>query len=312
MQVFDANPKVNAKLAEAGALLSLGEVTHSYPHCWRLQGAGHLPGDEAVVHLDGDDGLREKTSRKSGRSAGSRPGAGADRGMIANRPDWCISRQRAWGVPIAIFQCEGCGRHLLDRKLVDHVAGFFEKEGADAWFGRDAAELLPPGTACPGCGGGSFRKETDILDVWFDSGVSYACVCEGRRTWACPWTCTSRGRPAPRLVPLSILAAVGTRGIAPYRSVLTHGFVVDGKGEAMSKSKGTSSPERGDQAVRRRGLRLWVGALDYRNDNPLSREILERIAESYRKIRNTVRYLLASVATSPRAATTCPWTGWRR
>jgi len=228
------------------------------------------------------------------------PGWGQERieGMIANRPDWCISRQRSWGVPIALFRCEGCGRHLLDRKLIDHVAGFFGKEGADAWFDRDVSELLPPGTACPECGGTAFGKETDILDVWFDSGVSYACVCEGKENLGVPVDLYLEGSDQHRgWFHSSLLAAVGTRGVPPYRAVLTHGFVVDGKGEAMSKSKGNVIAP--GEIIKKYGaevLRLWVGALDYRNDNPLSQEILERIAESYRKIRNTVRYLLASLS----------------
>jgi isoleucyl-tRNA synthetase len=218
--------------------------------------------------------------------------------MIANRPDWCISRQRAWGVPIALFRCEGCGHHLLDRKLVDHVADFFGKEGADAWFDRDVSELLPPGTACPECGGTAFGKETDILDVWFDSGVSYACVCEGKENLGVPVDLYLEGSDQHRgWFHSSLLAAVGTRGFAPYRGVLTHGFVVDGKGEAMHKSKGNViAPE---EVIRKHGaelLRLWVAAEDYRDDIRLSKDILDRLTEAYRKVRNTFRYLLASLS----------------
>ena len=299
MQVFEANPKVTAKLAEVGALLSLGEVSHSYPHCWRCKEPVIFRATKQWFISMEATGLREKTLSEI-RKVRWIPSWGQERieGMIAGRPDWCISRQRAWGVPIALFQCEGCGRHLLDRALVDHVAGFFEKEGADAWFDRPVAELLPPGTACPACGGASFRKETDILDVWFDSGVSYACVCEGKEDLGVPVDLYLEGSDQHRgWFHSSILAAVGTRGIAPYRGVLTHGFVVDGKGEAMSKSKGNVIAP--GEVIGKYGaevLRLWVGALDYRNDNPLSREILERVAESYRKIRNTVRYLLANLS----------------
>jgi isoleucyl-tRNA synthetase len=200
-------------------------------------------------------------------------------------------------VPIALFRCEGCGRHLLDRKLIDHVAGFFGREGADAWFDRDVSELLPPGTACPGCGGTAFGKETDILDVWFDSGVSYACVCEGVENLGVPVDLYLEGSDQHRgWFHSSLLAAVGTRGFAPYRGVLTHGFVVDGKGEAMHKSKGNViAPE---EIIRKHGaelLRLWVAAEDYRDDIRLSKDILDRLTEAYRKVRNTIRYLLASV-----------------
>jgi len=218
--------------------------------------------------------------------------------MIANRPDWCISRQRSWGVPIASFQCEGCGSALLDGKIIDRVADFFEKEGADAWFQRDAAELLPPGTKCPSCGEGSFKKESDILDVWFDSGVSYAAVCEGKENLGIPVDLYLEGSDQHRgWFHSSLLAAVGTRGFAPYRSVLTHGFVVDAKGEAMHKTKGNViAPE---EIIKKHGaelLRLWVAAEDYRDDIRLSKDILDRLTEAYRKIRNTVRYLLASVS----------------
>ncbi|RJP20282.1 MAG: isoleucine--tRNA ligase [Deltaproteobacteria bacterium] len=298
MQVFEANPKVNDKLAEVGALLKQGRVTHSYPHCWRCkQPVIFRATKQWFISMD-RTGLREKTLSEI-RKVRWIPGWGQERieGMIANRPDWCISRQREWGVPIAVFRCEGCGEHLLDRALIDRVADFFEKEGADAWFDRDAAELLPPGTACPSCGGATFAKETDILDVWFDSGVSYAAVCEGKKDLGVPVDLYLEGSDQHRgWFHSSILAAVGTRGIAPYRGVLTHGFVVDGKGEAMSKSRGNVIAP--GEVIRKYGaevLRLWVGALDYRGDNPLSPEILERIAESYRKIRNTIRYLLANV-----------------
>jgi isoleucyl-tRNA synthetase len=299
LQVFEANPKVCGKLAEVGALLSRGSVSHSYPHCWRCKNPVIFRATKQwFISMDRTD-LRKKTLSEI-RKVRWIPAWGQERieGMIANRPDWCISRQRAWGVPIAIFRCGECGSHLLDRKVVDHVADIFEKEGADAWFERDVPDLLPPGTKCPACGGASFRKETDILDVWFDSGVSYACVCEGKENLGVPVDLYLEGSDQHRgWFHSSILAAVGTRGAAPYRGVLTHGFVVDGKGEAMSKSRGNVIAP--GEVIKKYGaevLRLWVGALDYRGDNPLSQEILERISEAYRKIRNTVRFLLANVS----------------
>jgi isoleucyl-tRNA synthetase len=297
-QVFEANPLVNGKLAEAGALMREGRVTHSYPHCWRCkQPVIFRATKQWFISMD-RTGLREKTLSEI-RKVRWVPGWGQERieGMIANRPDWCISRQRSWGVPIAVFQCDGCGHLLLDRRLIDRVADFFEKEGADAWFQRDAAELLPPGTKCPSCGEGSFRKETDILDVWFDSGVSYAAVCEGKEDLGIPVDLYLEGSDQHRgWFHSSILAAVGTRGFAPYRSVLTHGFVVDGRGEAMHKSRGNViAPE---EIIKKHGaelLRLWVAAEDYRDDIRLSKDILDRLTEAYRKIRNTVRYLLSNV-----------------
>ncbi|MEW6720155.1 MAG: isoleucine--tRNA ligase [Thermodesulfobacteriota bacterium] len=300
-QVFEANPLVNEKLAEAGALMHLGKVTHSYPHCWRCkQPVIFRATKQWFISMDNTK-LREKTLAEI-RKVRWIPSWGQERieGMIANRPDWCISRQRAWGVPIASFQCEGCGRQLLDRALIDRVADFFEKEGADAWFERDAAELLPPGAKCPSCGEGKFRKETDILDVWFDSGVSYAAVCEGKedRGLGIPVDLYLEGSDQHRgWFHSSILAAVGTRGFAPYREVLTHGFVVDGKGEAMHKSRGNVIPP--EEIIKKHGaelLRLWVAAADYRDDIRLSKDILDRLTEAYRKIRNTVRYLLSNLS----------------
>ncbi|MBE0569188.1 MAG: isoleucine--tRNA ligase [Deltaproteobacteria bacterium] len=298
MQVFEANPKVNEKLAEVGALMRQGRVTHSYPHCWRCkQPVIFRATKQWFISMDAT-GLREKTLSEI-RKVRWIPGWGQERieGMIANRPDWCISRQRSWGVPIASFQCEECGHQLLDRGLIDRVADFFETEGADAWFERGAAELLPPGTKCPSCGKDSFRKESDILDVWFDSGVSYAAVCEGKENLGIPVDLYLEGSDQHRgWFHSSLLAAVGTRGFAPYRGVLTHGFVVDGRGEAMHKSKGNViAPE---EIIKKHGaelLRLWVAAEDYRDDIRLSKDILDRLTEAYRKIRNTIRYLLSNV-----------------
>ena len=298
MQVFEANPRVTEKIAEAGALLRQDRVTHSYPHCWRCkQPVIFRATKQWFISMD-RTGLRGKALAEI-RKVTWIPGWGQERieGMIANRPDWCISRQRAWGVPIAIFRCESCGHHLLDRNLIDHVAAFFEAEGADAWFQREVPDLLPPGTSCPSCNGATFGKETDILDVWFDSGVSYACVCEGKENLGVPVDLYLEGSDQHRgWFHSSLLAAVGTRGFAPYRAVLTHGFVVDGKGEAMHKSRGNVvAPE---EIIRKHGaeiLRLWVAAEDYRDDIRISNDILDRLTEAYRKIRNTIRYLLGNL-----------------
>ena len=217
--------------------------------------------------------------------------------MIENRPDWCVSRQRAWGVPIVVFYCDQCDRMLLDPEIVDHVALIFEKHGADAWFIQGAEQLLPPGTKCGECGGADFKKETDILDVWFDSGVSFASLLENNPELSFPADMYLEGSDQHRgWFHSSLLVSVGTRQIAPYKSVLTHGFVVDKEGEKMSKSKGNVTVPA--EIIKKYGaeiLRLWVVAEDYRGDIRISSEILDRLTESYRKIRNTFRYLLGNI-----------------
>ena len=296
--VFDANEAVSEKLREAGSLLKAEEMEHSYPHCWRCKNPIIFRATEQwFISMEAND-LRKKALEAIERVEWT-PVWGKDRiyGMIENRPDWCISRQRAWGVPIVIFYCESCDHALADRRVIDHVADQFATEGADVWFARSAEELLPNGTVCPKCGGNRFRKETDILDVWFDSGVSYAAVCEKRPDLKAPPDMYLEGSDQHRgWFHSSLLASVGTRGIAPYHEVLTHGFVVDGKGEKMSKSKGNVVTP--DQVIQRYGaeiLRLWVAAEDYRDDIKISEEILKRLTEAYRKIRNTCRYILGNL-----------------
>lgn len=298
MFVYDANKEIIEKLRERGNLLKEERIIHSYPHCWRCKNPIIFRATPQWFISMERNGLRAKALREIDRVRWI-PEWGRDRiyNMVENRPDWCISRQRAWGVPIVVFYCNSCSHTLMDPAIVDHVAQLFEEHGADVWFTRKADELLPPETRCPGCGSKDFRKENDILDVWFDSGVSFASVLEGNPELSMPADMYLEGSDQHRgWFHSSLLISVGTRGIAPYKSVLTHGFVVDKEGEKMSKSKGNviAPPD----IINKYGaeiLRLWVVAEEYRGDIRISSEILDRLAESYRKIRNTFRYLLGNI-----------------
>ncbi|MCX5894382.1 MAG: class I tRNA ligase family protein, partial [Proteobacteria bacterium] len=230
-------------------------------------------------------------------------------GMIENRPDWCISRQRAWGVPIVAFYCTACGHPLLDTTIINHVADMFEQQGSDIWFAWEEDKLLPSGTACAQCGARTFKKETDILDVWFDSGVSHAAVLEKRAELGSPCDMYLEGSDQHRgWFHSSLLVSVGTRGRAPYRAVLTHGFVVDGKGEKMAKSKGNViAPEEVIKQYGAEVLRLWVASENYREDMRISPDILKRLSEAYRKIRNTCRFLLGNLFDFDPAAHRVPY-----
>lgn len=296
--VFDANEAVIQKLAEVGAQIHSESYVHSYPNCWRCKNPIIFRATEQWFISMEKNGLRQKALEVIDRVSWI-PRWGRDRiyGMIQNRPDWCISRQRAWGVPIVAFTCSSCHQLLVEERIVEYVSGLFVKGGADIWFELPAKELLPPGTRCPQCQGEEFSKETDILDVWFDSGVSYAAVCEKRRNLKSPADMYLEGSDQHRgWFHSSLLASVGTRGQAPYHSVLTHGFVVDGEGRKMSKSFGNViAPE---EVINRYGaeiLRLWVAAEDYRDDIRISQEILSRLSEAYRRIRNTCRFLLGNL-----------------
>ena len=298
LYVFDANKPVIAKLRETGNLVLEKEIVHSYPHCWRCKNPVIFRATEQwFISMEKND-LRKNALDWIDRVEWI-PGWGRERihNMIANRPDWCISRQRSWGVPITVFTCKDCGEVLSSPEVFDHVVTLFEKEGADCWFERSAAELLPPGTACAKCGGKDLEKELDILDVWFDSGVSYAAVLENRPYLRAPADLYLEGSDQHRgWFHSSLLAAVGTRNVAPYKGVLTHGFVVDGQGYKMSKSLGNViAPE---EIIRQYGaeiLRLWVSAEDYRDDIRISPDILKRLSEAYRRIRNTSRFLLGNL-----------------
>jgi isoleucyl-tRNA synthetase len=217
--------------------------------------------------------------------------------MIENRPDWCVSRQRAWGVPIAIFYCEKCETIHIDESVIDHVYNLFYDHGADIWFEKEVDELLPPGTVCKKCGSKAFVRETDILDVWFDSGVSHAAVLEERDYLTWPADLYLEGSDQHRgWFHSSLLTAVGTRNRAPYKAVLTHGFVVDAEGKKMSKSIGnTIAPSKVIKQYGAEILRMWVAASDYRDDIRISDNILKQLSDAYRRIRNTSRFLLGNL-----------------
>ncbi len=263
MKVPEANGAVIEKLKETNALLREAPMSHSYPHCWRCKKPIIFRATEQWFISMEKNGLRKRALDHI-KEVKWIPRWGRERiyGMIENRPDWCISRQRSWGVPITVFYCEKCGEALADGKVMHHVADLFSEGGSDLWFEKEASELLPSDTSCAACGHGEFKKETDILDVWFDSGVSHAAVLEQRDYLNSPADLYLEGSDQHRgWFHSSLLAAVGTRDVAPYRAVLTHGFVVDGAGRKMSKSQGNViAPEEVTKKFGAEILRLWVAA----------------------------------------------------
>ncbi|MBI4382535.1 MAG: isoleucine--tRNA ligase, partial [Nitrospinae bacterium] len=298
MFVAKANPAIVQKLKDAGFLISEAPLRHSYPHCWRCrQPIIFRATAQWFISMDHRD-LRKKALEAIDRVQWV-PVWGKDRiySMVENRPDWCVSRQRVWGVPIAVCSCKACGKPLIAQKIFDHIVGLVEKNGADFWFEKEADEILPPGTVCP-CGGREFSKETDILDVWFDSGASHAAVVEADPQLQWPADLYLEGSDQHRgWFHSSLLESVGTRGTAPYKTVLTHGYVVDGQGKKMSKSAGNViAPQVIIDQYGAEILRLWVASENYREDIRISHEILKRLTEAYRKIRNTFRYFLGNLS----------------
>jgi isoleucyl-tRNA synthetase len=294
--VFEANPIVVELLKQRGMLVGERKLTHSYPHCWRCHNPVIFRATEQwFIELDHDD-LRKKSLAAIAKVKW-KPEWGEARihDMVAERPDWCISRQRFWGVPLIVFYCEACGKQLKDFQALRHVLPFFEREGADAWYTHSAEELLPPGTKC-GCGASKWKKEKDVLDVWFDSGsTNLAVLSEKDGTW--PADVYMEGPDQYRgWFHSSLLVAMGVKGRAPYREVVTHGWTLDEKGQPMSKSLGNVMEP--NQIVAKWGadlLRVWVVSQDYTSDVRLSEAMMQQLAEAYRKIRNTFRFALSNL-----------------
>ncbi|MBI3398968.1 MAG: isoleucine--tRNA ligase [Deltaproteobacteria bacterium] len=296
--VFKANAGIIELLKRKGALLFEEKIKHSYPHCWRCKNPIIFRATEQWF-ISMEKGELRKKAMSAIDKVDWIPSWGRDRiyNMVANRPDWCISRQRAWGVPITAFVCKKCGHTLLEEHIINKIADEFEKYGADIWFEKSASELLPAGTTCQKCGSYEFEKEENILDVWFDSGTSFAGVLEKRENLKMPADLYLEGSDQHRgWFHSSLFASIGTRGIAPYKAVLTHGFVVDGSGRKMSKSLGNVVAPQ--EVISKHGaevLRLWVAGEDYHEDIRISEEILKRLSEAYRRIRNTFRYILGNL-----------------
>ena len=295
---YKGNEIVINKLEEKTALLAKQDITHSYPHCWRCKKPViYRATDQWFVKVD----MFKEQTLEAIRNVKWIPAAGETRitNMVENRSDWCISRQRAWGVPIPVFYCKDCGEVIVNDETINHVADLFEKESSDAWVNHTTEELMPKGYKCPKCGGVHFRKETDIMDVWFDSGCTHRAVVQKRseELGELPVEMYLEGSDQHRgWFQSSLLTSVATTGKAPYKTVLTHGFVLDGEGRKMSKSLGNVVlPQEVIKVYGTDVLRLWAASIDYRNDVKIGDTIIKQLVEIFKKTRNTARFLLGNL-----------------
>ncbi len=291
----EANKKIAVWLDENNYLFALKKIIHQYPHCWRCKSPILFRATEqwfCSISAFADKAVEEISKVRWVPEWGE----GRIAGMVKDRSDWCISRQRTWGVPIPMFYCEACGKEYITPDSIAKVAAIFREKGADAWYELPAKELMVDGAVCV-CGCTSFKKETDIMDVWFDSGVSHAAVCGQRDYLREPADLYLEGADQYRgWFQSSLLTSVATDGVAPYKTVVTHGWVVDGEGKKMSKSIGNVIIP--DDVVKQYGadiLRLWVASSDYHADIRVSQDILKQLSEIYRKIRNTARFILGNI-----------------
>ncbi len=291
----DANKAILTKLTELNALFAVEKIIHQYPHCWRCKSPIIFRATEQW--FCSVDGFKEDAC-KAIDTVKWIPEWGGDRikGMVMDRSDWCISRQRTWGVPIPIFYCKNCGKPIINEESVNAIANLYEKEGSDAWYKYEANEILPEGFKCE-CGCTEFTKEMDIMDVWFDSGVSHAAVCNDEHGLRWPADLYLEGADQYRgWFQSSLLTSVAAKGSAPYKAVCTHGWVVDGEGKAMHKSLGNGmSPDEVTEKFGADILRTWVASSDYHADIRISQDILKQLSDAYRKIRNTARFILSNL-----------------
>lgn len=296
-QFYDkANDQVVVDLEESGALLAKEHITHSYPHCWRCK--------HPIIYRATEqwfcsvDAIKD-AAVKSCDDIKWKPDWGKDRmtSMISERSDWCISRQRVWGVPIPIFYCEECGEDIVTPETIQRISALFREHGSNIWFDKTADELVPQGFKCPKCGHTHFTKESDIMDVWFDSGSTHAAVLEARPYLHFPADVYLEGGDQYRgWFQSSMLTSIATKGVAPYKQIITHGWTVDGEGKAMHKSLGNAMPP--EDIIKDYGadmLRLWVASADYTQDMRISKDIMKQLSEAYLKIRNTARYMLGNL-----------------